>query len=176
MPDLSGKVAIVTGCASGIGAATVRRLRADGAEVLGTDLDASGGAALCAEVGAQFAVQDVSDRALWPVIVARAVETREGFLGHVLRVLGRQAAALDIGHEIAPQAGEDLIKRHGRPAHLDTQTRPSEDAPSSRKGRRAGLCPAGLGRGRRRTTSVAPRFRHEVRLWEWIRTPSAGRS
>lgn len=75
MPDLSGKVAIVTGCASGIGAATVRRLRADGAQVLGTDVNAEGGAALCADMGAVFAVQDVSDRALWPQIVARAVET-----------------------------------------------------------------------------------------------------
>ena len=54
MPDLAGKVAIVTGCASGIGAATVRRLRADGAEVLGTDLDAARGAALCDEVGARL--------------------------------------------------------------------------------------------------------------------------
>jgi 3(or 17)beta-hydroxysteroid dehydrogenase len=73
MPDLSGKVAIVTGCASGIGAATVRRFVADGAQVLGTDLDAVRGAALCAEVGARFAEQDVSDRARWPVIVAEAV-------------------------------------------------------------------------------------------------------
>ena len=75
MARLAGKVAIVTGCASGIGAATVRRLRADGAEVLGTDLDAVKGAALCAETGALFAVQDVSDRAAWPQIVARAVQT-----------------------------------------------------------------------------------------------------
>jgi len=74
MPDLSGKVAIVTGCASGIGAATVRRFVADGAKVLGTDLDADRGAALCGEVDAQFAQQDVSDRALWPRIVAKAVE------------------------------------------------------------------------------------------------------
>jgi 3(or 17)beta-hydroxysteroid dehydrogenase len=74
MPDLAGKVAIVTGCASGIGAATVRRFAADGARVLGTDLDALRGAALCAEAGALFAVQDVADRALWPQIVARAVE------------------------------------------------------------------------------------------------------
>jgi 3(or 17)beta-hydroxysteroid dehydrogenase len=73
MPDLSGKVAIVTGCASGIGAATVRRLRADGAQVLGTDLDAARGQALCDEVGARFAVQDVADRALWSRIVADAV-------------------------------------------------------------------------------------------------------
>jgi len=74
MPDLAGKVAIVTGCASGIGAATVRRFIADGAQVLGTDVDETRGAALCAETGALFAVQDVSDRALWPQIVARAVE------------------------------------------------------------------------------------------------------
>ena len=74
MPDLSGKVAIVTGCASGIGAATVRRLRADGAKVLGTDVEEGRGAALCAETGALFAVQDVADRALWPQIVARALE------------------------------------------------------------------------------------------------------
>lgn len=74
MPDLSGKVAIVTGCASGIGAATVRRLVADGARVLGTDLDPERGQALCDEVGALFAQQDVSDRARWPQIVATAVE------------------------------------------------------------------------------------------------------
>ncbi len=73
MPDLKGKVAIITGCASGIGAATVRRFVADGAQVLGTDLDAVRGQALCDEVGAMFAVQDVSDRALWPQIVGKAV-------------------------------------------------------------------------------------------------------
>jgi len=73
MPDLAGKVALVTGCASGIGAATVKRLVADGAKVFGTDKDEARGAALCAEVGALFAVQDVADRALWPGIVARAV-------------------------------------------------------------------------------------------------------
>lgn len=74
MPDLAGKVAIVTGCASGIGAATVRRFVAGGARVLGTDVDAARGQALCDEVGARFVVQDVSDRALWPRIVAEAVE------------------------------------------------------------------------------------------------------
>lgn len=73
MPDLAGKVALVTGCASGIGAATVRRLVADGAHVFGTDIDAEGGAALCAEVGANFAVQDVSDEARWTEVVAEVV-------------------------------------------------------------------------------------------------------
>jgi 3(or 17)beta-hydroxysteroid dehydrogenase len=74
MPDLSGKVSIVTGCASGIGAATVRRLRADGAEVLGTDVNANDGAELCEEAGARFSHQDVSDLARWPEVVAEAVK------------------------------------------------------------------------------------------------------
>lgn len=73
MPDLKGKAAIVTGCASGIGAATVRRLLTDGAQVLGTDVNADSGAALCKEVGASFASQDAADRALWPAIVEQAV-------------------------------------------------------------------------------------------------------
>ncbi|MFO6446402.1 SDR family NAD(P)-dependent oxidoreductase [Erythrobacter sp. NE805] len=74
MPDLAGKVGLVTGCASGIGAATVRRFVADGARVLGTDLDAARGAALCEALGARFAQQDVADRARWPQVVAQAVE------------------------------------------------------------------------------------------------------
>ncbi|SMQ69181.1 3(or 17)beta-hydroxysteroid dehydrogenase [Altererythrobacter xiamenensis] len=74
MPDLSGKAAIVTGCASGIGAAAVRRLVADGAQVLGTDVNAEAGQALCDEAGAVFALQDVSDRDRWKGIVAIAKE------------------------------------------------------------------------------------------------------
>lgn len=74
MPDLSDKVAIVTGCASGIGAASVKRLRADGAHVLGTDVNAQDGAAVCKAAGARFAVQDVAETARWPGIVAEAVE------------------------------------------------------------------------------------------------------
>ena len=73
MPELSGKAAIVTGCASGIGAATVRRLAADGAQVLGTDVNAEAGKALCDEVGASFLQQDVSDRARWSAVAAAAL-------------------------------------------------------------------------------------------------------
>ncbi|QGN54257.1 SDR family NAD(P)-dependent oxidoreductase [Novosphingobium sp. Gsoil 351] len=75
MPDLSGKVAIVTGCASGIGAATVRRLRADGAQVLGTDLAKDAGRLLAEETGVSFAQQDVGERAAWPAIVAQALSS-----------------------------------------------------------------------------------------------------
>lgn len=75
MPDLSGKVAIVTGCASGIGAATVQRLRSDGADVLGTDINEADGAAVCQAIGARFVRHNVSDTAAWPEIVAEATQT-----------------------------------------------------------------------------------------------------
>jgi NAD(P)-dependent dehydrogenase (short-subunit alcohol dehydrogenase family) len=45
MGALDGKVALVTGGASGVGLATVRRLSAEGARVAVVDLDDSAGAA-----------------------------------------------------------------------------------------------------------------------------------
>ena len=74
MASLAGKVAIVTGCASGIGAATLRRLREDGALVLGTDVDVAAGQGVCDAADATFARQDVANRAAWPAIVALAVK------------------------------------------------------------------------------------------------------
>lgn len=75
MPDLTGKVAIVTGCASGIGAAALVRLAKDGARVLGTDLNEPSGQEQCQKAGATFLKQDVSDRARWAEIVTAAVQT-----------------------------------------------------------------------------------------------------
>lgn len=48
---LAGRVAVVTGGASGIGAATVRRLAADGATVVIADLQAEAAQALAADLG-----------------------------------------------------------------------------------------------------------------------------
>ena len=55
--QLTGKVAIVTGAASGIGAATVRRMVAEGAAVVAADLDPGGLAALAAELGDRVLAQ-----------------------------------------------------------------------------------------------------------------------
>ena len=53
MRQLEGKVAFITGGASGIGAACARRLAAEGAGVVITDLDDATGAALVAAINAQ---------------------------------------------------------------------------------------------------------------------------
>jgi NAD(P)-dependent dehydrogenase (short-subunit alcohol dehydrogenase family) len=57
---LVGRVAVVTGGASGIGLASVRRLAAEGATVVVADLDADTGKAAADEVGGVFVRTDVT--------------------------------------------------------------------------------------------------------------------
>ena len=58
--QLSGSVALVTGGASGLGAATVRRLVAGGAKAVIVDRDQAKGEALAGELGQVFASADVA--------------------------------------------------------------------------------------------------------------------
>ena len=58
---LEGQRALVTGGASGIGAATAARLAAEGAAVVIGDLNADGARAMAAEIGAESAALDVTD-------------------------------------------------------------------------------------------------------------------
>lgn len=71
MARLNGKVAIVTGAARGMGAATARLFVQEGARVMLTDVLATEGAALAAELGdaARFHVHDVSDEAAWQSVL-----------------------------------------------------------------------------------------------------------
>lgn len=59
--DINGASAIVTGGASGIGAACARQLAAKGAKVVVADLQADKGEALAKEIGGAFAQVDVTD-------------------------------------------------------------------------------------------------------------------
>jgi NAD(P)-dependent dehydrogenase (short-subunit alcohol dehydrogenase family) len=72
--DISGSSALVTGAASGIGAAVARQLAAAGARVVVADLQAEKGEALAAEIGGVFCSVDVTDTAQIEAAVVRATE------------------------------------------------------------------------------------------------------
>jgi NAD(P)-dependent dehydrogenase (short-subunit alcohol dehydrogenase family) len=84
---LIGKVAIVTGAASGIGAETARLFASHGAAVLLTDVAVTEGegvaAGICRDGGtADFASQDVCDEARWAAIADLAERSYGGL--HIL--------------------------------------------------------------------------------------------
>ena len=76
---IEGKVALVTGAASGLGAAIARRFAAEGAAVALADIDDAGGAALAAELGACacFLRLDVTREQDW-IDAFATIEARHG--------------------------------------------------------------------------------------------------
>ncbi|MFE7582971.1 glucose 1-dehydrogenase [Streptomyces gardneri] len=75
--DLTGKVALVTGAARGMGEAEARLLVALGARVVLTDVREAEGEATAASLGpaARFVRHDVTDERSWNTAVATAVDT-----------------------------------------------------------------------------------------------------
>ena len=94
MGQVQGKVAFVTGGASGIGAACAATLAREGAKVVITDLDDARGEGIAAQIirdggEAIFLHQDVTDEAGWPGAVAFA-ETKYGRLDKIGRASCRE--------------------------------------------------------------------------------------
>ncbi len=77
LPDLAGKVAVVTGGASGIGRGIATQLVAEGAQVVIADIQRDAMEATAAEIGAAAVPTDVSDPASVDAL-ARAVLDRYG--------------------------------------------------------------------------------------------------
>ena len=84
MGRVDGKVALITGAASGLGAADAQVLAREGATVVLTDIDAGGGETAAESIResggkATFLVQDASDEEQWQQIIA-AVRKEHGRL------------------------------------------------------------------------------------------------
>src|SRR4051812_22811427 len=71
---LEGRTALITGGAGGIGAATVRRMAAEGAHVVAADLDEAQARALADDVGGEGIALDVTDPASVRAAVAAVGE------------------------------------------------------------------------------------------------------
>ena len=76
--NIEGAGALVSGGASGLGAATVRRLHEDGAVVTIADVNPEKGEALAAELGVPFVQCDVREEAEVQVAVDKAAEAPGG--------------------------------------------------------------------------------------------------
>jgi NAD(P)-dependent dehydrogenase (short-subunit alcohol dehydrogenase family) len=103
---LQGKVALVTGGTSGIGAGTVRRLAAEGAKVAFTGSNEEAAARVVAETGASFHPHRVENAASWPVLM-KAVLERYGRLDIAFANAGMEAG--DASVEAIPIENWDRI-------------------------------------------------------------------
>jgi NAD(P)-dependent dehydrogenase (short-subunit alcohol dehydrogenase family) len=104
--DISGASAIVTGGASGIGAAVARQLAAKGAIVVVADLQADKGEALAKEIGGVFAQVDVTDTEQITAAVNAAAEIAP--LRSVVNSAGIGWAQRTIGRDGQIESSHDL--------------------------------------------------------------------
>ena len=104
--DINGASAIVTGAASGIGAAVARQLAAKGAIVVVADVQAEKGEALAAEIGGVFAKVDVTDTDQIQAAVTAAAEIAP--LRAVVNSAGVGWAQRTIGRDGEFESAHDL--------------------------------------------------------------------
>ncbi|WP_028654564.1 SDR family NAD(P)-dependent oxidoreductase [Nocardioides sp. J54] len=98
--NLTGASALVTGGASGLGAATARRLAAAGAHVVVLDLNEELGKEFAEEIGGSFALADVTDPAAVDAALDVAVE--QGPLRALVHCAGKGGTVRLVGRDGTP--------------------------------------------------------------------------
>jgi 3(or 17)beta-hydroxysteroid dehydrogenase len=93
MGRLDGKVALITGGSMGLGEADARLFKAEGAEVVIADINATAGDAIAKEIGATFISLDVTNEEQW----ASTIETIKGQFGR-LDILVNNAGIVEVGN------------------------------------------------------------------------------
>ena len=74
MGRLDGKIALVTGAASGLGKAIATRFVSEGAQVIISDINTDAGESVSKEIDARFITHDVSDEAGWKTVLDKTVQ------------------------------------------------------------------------------------------------------
>jgi len=104
--DITGASAIVTGAASGIGAAVARQLSQRGAKVVVADVQADKGEALAKEIDGAFVSVDVTDTEQIKAAIAKAEEL--GPLRVLVNSAGVGWAARTVGRDGTYESAHDL--------------------------------------------------------------------
>jgi 3-hydroxybutyrate dehydrogenase len=105
---LSGRTAVVTGGAGGIGRAVAERLASDGAQVTVLDRDEAGARAVAAEIGGEALISDLGDPAALDALDARGLRAdilvNNAGLQHVAPVEDFDPARFSLVHRVLLEA------------------------------------------------------------------------
>jgi 3(or 17)beta-hydroxysteroid dehydrogenase len=104
---LAGKVALVTGGTSGIGAATVSRLSAEGARVIFTGSNQDAADRITAQCGATFIAHRVEDAEAWPALM-RDIQRDFGGLDIAFANAGTEAGDSNV-EDISIEAWNHIV-------------------------------------------------------------------